>query len=337
MSRMISRCSASADNATRTPPAMKRKVFFTTLNPNNYTFLAGLSLLQQHGCSGFEIAKTIQEADIVLFLEYGYIGVMDLPKIVTLTRSANSGSMHFLFCESDWAFPVLPGAYPSLANPYSWAHSWSFPPRFSVNGNPQPPLQESEPDLFFSFLGRVATHAVRSQILIFDGPKTPCLDTADGPRRFRNFDHARTYADLIRRSKFVLCPRGFGTSSIRVFETMCLGRVPVIISDHWQKPPGIPWSDFCIVVPERNVSLIPDMLASVEDRAHSMGRLARRIYEENFGPNVFFDRLLMTLLQKYSGCSFTLEALFGRACRAAGWRELRALLQLRARLHQARS
>jgi hypothetical protein len=310
---------------------MNQKVFFAAFHPNNYTFLDGLSLLQKYGCSHFEIAKTIQEADIVLFLEYGYIGLTDLPRLASRIRCAKSASKHFLFSEADWPFPVLPGAYPSLANPYSWAHSWSFPPRFSANENPQPSLQEAQPDLFFSFLGRAATHPVRSKILAFDDPKTPCLDAADGPRRFRNFDYSKTYVELIRRSKFVLCPRGFGASSIRVFETMCLGRVPVIISDQWQKPPGIPWSDCCIVVPESNVSQIPKMLASFEDRAHSMGRLARRIYEENFGPKVFFDRLLMTLLKEYSGCSFTLEALCGRACRAAGWRELRALL------HQGRS
>jgi hypothetical protein len=112
---------------------------------------------------------------------------------------------------------------------------------------------------------------------------------------------------------------------------MCLGRVPVIISDQWQEPPGVPWSDCSIVVPESEVSHIPNLLASFEDRAHSMGRLARRIYEENFSPKVFFDRLLTTLVKEYSACSFTIEALCGRACRAAGWRELRTLL------HQGRS
>src|SRR5262249_2799424 len=149
-----------------------------------------------------------------------------------------------------------------LTKPCSWAHSWSFPPRSSVNDNPQPLLQEAHPDLFFSFLGRIATHPVRSKILVFDSPKTPCLDTADGPRRFHNFDYSKTYVDLMRRSKFVLCPRGFGASSIRVFEAMCLGRVPVIISDQWQEPPGVPWSDCSIVVPESEVSHIPNLLAS---------------------------------------------------------------------------
>jgi hypothetical protein len=312
---------------------MKPKVFFTAVHPNNYTFSAGLSLLQQYGCSDFETAKTIQEADIVLFLEYGYVGVTDLPKLASCIRCSNS-AMHFVFSEADWPFPVLTGAYPSLTKPCSWAHGWSFLPRFSVNENSQPSLQEAQPDLFFSFMGRIATHPVRSKILVFDSPKTPCLDTADGASRFHNFDYfnySKTYVDLIRRSKFVLCPRGFGVSTNRVFETMCLGRVPVIISDQWQKPPGIPWNDCCILVPESNVSHIPNILASFEDRAHSMGRLARCIYEENFGPKVFFDRLLMTLLKEYSVCSFTLEALCGRACRAAGWRELRTLL------HQARS
>jgi hypothetical protein len=89
----------------------------------------------------------MQEADIVLFLEYGYIGLSDLARLASCIRRAKS-AMHFLFSEADWPFPILPGAYPSLAKPYSWAHSWSFLPRFDVNANAPRSLQEAQPDLF---------------------------------------------------------------------------------------------------------------------------------------------------------------------------------------------
>ena len=43
-------------------------------------------------------------------------------------------------------------------------------------------------------------------------------------------DYYRRYAELTKASKFVLCPRGVGASTIRLFETMRMGRVPVILS-----------------------------------------------------------------------------------------------------------
>jgi len=43
--------------------------------------------------------------------------------------------------------------------------------------------------------------------------------------------YKQNYARLIANSKFVLCPQGVGPSSLRLFETLLMGRAPVIISD----------------------------------------------------------------------------------------------------------
>ncbi|MBA2269339.1 MAG: exostosin family protein [Chthoniobacterales bacterium] len=56
-------------------------------------------------------------------------------------------------------------------------------------------------------------------------------------------DYHRRYADITKASKFVLCPRGLSVSSIRLFETMKMGRVPVILSDGWVEPPGPAWAN----------------------------------------------------------------------------------------------
>jgi hypothetical protein len=45
------------------------------------------------------------------------------------------------------------------------------------------------------------------------------------------FDYSKTHSNLLERSKFILCPRGFGASCIGIFEAMSFGRVPVIIRD----------------------------------------------------------------------------------------------------------
>jgi hypothetical protein len=112
---------------------------------------------------------------------------------------------------------------------------------------------------------------------------------------------------------------------------MYYGRVPVIISDDWQPPPGISWREFSLVIPENNVSAIPNIIKQLEGEAIVMGQLAQRVFDENYSLSVFLDRLLMTLVSKYYMHSFTSEATWWRAWQTCGWREIRTVC------HQAQS
>ncbi len=100
------------------------------------------------------------------------------------------------------------------------------------------------------------------------------------------------YAHTIRRSSFVLCPRGIATSSYRAYESMAAGRCPVIISDEWVPPAGPDWEEFAVFVAEDEVGKMPQLLESLEDEAAQRGRLAREAYDEWFGPNVRFHRMI---------------------------------------------
>jgi hypothetical protein len=317
-------------NATL-PPRAGQKVYVTTFTRGNPVLALGWKLIKQYRPLNFTIVKVPQEADIVLYLESGYLGLVELPCLIGRIKAAPS-ALHFMFSESDWPFPILPGAYPSLSNAVSWAHSWSYLSALErERSNEGEASGHVEPDLLFSFLGRVTTHKIRRKALMLDTPNTPCLDVEDGPKRFSHFDYSRTYVDVIKRSRFVLCPRGIGTSSVRVFEAMSFGRAPVVISDRWQPPPGIPWSEFSVWVPERHLAAIPEILNSLEKKSFSMGQKALEVYYDYFGPKVFFDRLLTVLLSKYANCSLTTAAIIQRACQAMGWRELRTIY------HQART
>jgi len=89
---------------------------------------------------------------------------------------------------------------------------------------------------------------------------------------------------------------------------MSLGRVPVIISDAWQPPPAIPWQEFSVVIPERNVADIPAVLKKLESRAESMGQLARHVFDEHFSPGIFIDSLVKSLIANYEKLRFTRRA-----------------------------
>jgi hypothetical protein len=159
---------------------------------------------------------------------------------------------------------------------------------------------EVEPLHLASFRGAIS-HPFRRQLL-----ETKALGQL-GPithidRWFNHTeDEKESYLDEILASKFVLCPRGCSPSSIRLFEVMELGRVPVILADEWVPPEGPAWSQFSIRVAESRVRDLPRILAEREYEWKEMARAARRAWEEWFGPQtrivsmaVAIEALLLT-------------------------------------------
>jgi hypothetical protein len=175
---------------------MNKKAFITEVHPSNYTASGARLLLQKYGLSAFDLVNTAEEADVVLYVDYGYVGVTDIVRLIERLKLATH-AMHFMYCESDWPFPILPGAYPSLTKPYPWAHGWAFLLRTGVE---EEAVGEPAPDLLFSFLGRARTHAIRREIVAFNSSGTPCLDVSSAHARFTHFDYSTTYVELIKRS-----------------------------------------------------------------------------------------------------------------------------------------
>jgi hypothetical protein len=104
-----------------------------------------------------------------------------------------------------------------------------------------------------------------------------------------------TYAESLASTRFVLCPRGAGNGSARLFETMKAGRVPVILSDSYVLPEGIDWSSCSIRIRERDVSKIPDVITSHMDGWEAIARNARREWENNFSSESLFPYLVNAL------------------------------------------
>jgi hypothetical protein len=217
----------------------------------------------------------------------------------------------FVFNPRYKGMPLLPGIYASVPK------RWYNPSR--IRSGHYPEVCESNllrydasysPEYLFSFLGMIWTSPVRYGIFgLKDYPRGLVQDTSDdGVKPYRaelwgeDVDERRKewykqrYADSILNSKFVLCPRGMGPSSMRLFETMLLGRVPVILSDQWVPPVGPEWDTFSIRVAERDVRKIPSLLEAHEDRAVHMGRAARSAWSAWFARDVTFKRVVDSCL-----------------------------------------
>ncbi len=193
---------------------------------------------------------------------------------------------------ADYELPCLPGFYTSLEKRY-WNRKYlsgGWYPHVTQRPPYEPFTLDMEFRYLFSFMGSFGTHPVRDSIGKLADTRGVSVDTSGhsgylkGQREgtYRKFKN--DYLDLIRRSKFVLCPRGRCPSTIRLYEVMKAGRVPVIISDQWVKPSRVPWDEFCVMIPEEQVETIPKRLRSLEDEFADRARSARSAWENWFSP-----------------------------------------------------
>jgi hypothetical protein len=87
---------------------------------------------------------------------------------------------------------------------------------------------------------------------------------------------SREFKEALSQSVFALCPSGSGPNSIRLWEALGAGAIPVILSDHLALP-GDPrlWSEgaiFCAETPDA-VADLPDRLASIAGDAARLAKL----------------------------------------------------------------
>lgn len=211
----------------------------------------------------------------------------------------------FLFCSNAFVIPFLPGVYASIEK--RWVSSRTFSGFYL--GTPTNEFMTFAPatgglPYLYSFMGCVDNAAVRRDLAVLSHPRSLFEDTAPefhrllgdrmSPVEMR--DYHRRYAEVLKASKFVLCPRGLGVSTIRLFETMQMGRVPVVLSDNWVAPPGPRWADFSIRVRERDYARIPALLEQREPDAVAMGQLARSEWARWFSEEVAFHRVVESCL-----------------------------------------
>ena len=157
-----------------------------------------------------------------------------------------------------------------------------------------------KPDLLFSFMGAMS-HPVRREVAKLSHPRAVVEDTSsfnffadakDEAAQQRIKRQKDRYLSIAQRSKFVLCPRGSGTSSYRLFETLSLGRVPVIISDQWSPVPGPDWEQCAVFVPEAQVADLPQILETREAEFETLAANARAVWDNWFAPEVRFHTLV---------------------------------------------
>ncbi len=93
------------------------------------------------------------------------------------------------------------------------------------------------------------------------------------------------FKTLTSKSKFTLCPRGYGKSSFRLYECMQLGSVPVYISDSHYLPwtDKLNWSEFCVLIKPDQISNLKNILLEYSDeKIDKMIKTAQNLYHDYF-------------------------------------------------------
>ena len=150
----------------------------------------------------------------------------------------------------------------------------------------------------FSFVGGI-TSPLRRRLVDFlqtDAIGSRGLVKVQGGPWNAMFDRSglaikREFADSLRVARFVFCPRGNGVGSVRLFETMQAKRVPVIISDGYVLPAGIDWASCAIVVKERQLETLPNLLIAREADWERMAERARKAWEDHFSHASLFKEM----------------------------------------------
>ena len=264
-------------------------------------------LRQSAACDRFGVHRMTSDAeaaDIILFVE-SYGGGWHFERVRRHPFTRRFREKCFIFCSNPFVIPFLPGVYTGIDRRWSSRRIVSgfyldVPKgRFTTFTPPTADL----PDLY-SFMGSVGTAPVRAELARIAHPRSFFQDTsADFARALHGAmdqteqrDYERRYAEVAKASKFVLCPRGLSVSSIRLFETMRMGRAPVILSDNWIEPPGPKWDTFAIRIRERDCGRIPQILAEREHESVEMGQRARAAWVEWFSREAAFHRVVESCL-----------------------------------------
>jgi len=240
-----------------------------------------------------------EAADIILFVSMGTSGDF-AERIRAHPLYRRFPEKCFLFDSGDYLRPVVPGVFASLDKKnYSPDHT-----RTGFYLMPENPMVEyrsitgNEPYLA-AFVGSVNTHPVREELFRFNRPDISVLDSSKESYRIRYHgsplekeEFWKRYADSIGDALFSLCPRGRGPGSIRLYESMKMGRGCIILSDAWMPNEGVDWDSFAVFVSEKDVAVVPKLLKGLKPRAKEMGECARTEWEKWFAEDVRFHRVV---------------------------------------------
>jgi len=147
------------------------------------------------------------------------------------------------------------------------------------------PAENKKRDIFASFVGIINNknndkHDVRKKMrdIVFTSQNYDFYYTESS-------NDIAEFEQIMNRSIFALCPRGFGKTSFRMYEAIQMGCIPVYIYDDPWLPyeQEINWEDFSVSCHVDDLSYLPDILHSYsEEKIKKMQLVLHKYYSRYF-------------------------------------------------------
>lgn len=134
----------------------------------------------------------------------------------------------------------------------------------------------TQKNLFANFVGR-NTHPVRAKLLQGFSGRGIYISEINHP--------LRAYCELIARSTYTICPRGFGLSSFRILESLEYNSIPVYIAGKGEHvfPHNIDFNEYGVVVYSEEIGNLEKILHSItHEEIERKQKRGREVYNEYF-------------------------------------------------------
>jgi hypothetical protein len=97
----------------------------------------------------------------------------------------------------------------------------------------------------------------------------------------KHIDNTKMYNNLLLNSRYSLCPSGSGPNSIRFWESLAIGSIPILLSDTLELPYGYNWDDAIVRIQEKDIYNITSILSNItEEKENDMRKNCIIIYNK---------------------------------------------------------
>lgn len=284
---------------------MLTKVFITSLDitgKGNRTHENKLLEIYQKSNKKYILVKNPEEAHIILI---GNVDDKTGEKILANPILNKFPQKCFSLSDTDYTLFLNRGVYTSANN-----RSLLGKQRIRTGSYTLYPDQYKNPYIYnvfqqgivekiflFSFIGRDCRSIrnrifnlqfIREDILLIDSSNSFNLWN----KKFSKTEKQRQFVEVLAHSKFSLCPRGINPNTIRLFESMQMGVAPIIVADAFLFPKGPDWGKFSIIIKEKDIAQLEEIVSSHEANYAEMGAMARQCYENYFSEGSYFNYIL---------------------------------------------
>tara|TARA_B100001094_G_C18190204_1_gene806634 strand:+ start:4057 stop:4926 length:870 start_codon:yes stop_codon:yes gene_type:complete len=216
-------------------------------------------------------------------VQQGWGDQVDISYMQVLINQLNPSGKYFTVCQHDDApMNILPQNTVVFSAGGNVVRPYTIPIPLICGRLPEQPKLEKE--YLASFVGST-THNIRNSMIDSLKDHSDVYLSTGGWNPEVKDEQLQDFITASLKSKFVLCPRGYGASSFRLYEAMQLDAVPVYISDRFWLPwqYELNWEEFSVLITEDQIPDIYTILSSIDDDTYQkMKQKINELYENYF-------------------------------------------------------